>query len=76
MLSSIAMRASGSRPYKASFIALFLEHGNTFEELLSRADSAMYEAKGAGRNCFRVYAIDGEPSGMTTEELRERDSAL
>lgn len=57
-------------------IALFLEHGNTFEELLSRADSAMYEAKGAGRNCFRLYAQDGAPSGIANEELRERESAL
>ena len=33
-------------------------HGNeTMDELLSRADAALYEAKAAGRNCARVSAL-------------------
>lgn len=39
-------------------IALFPEQGNTAEELLSRADFAMYQAKEQGRNCFRFYIPD------------------
>ena len=36
-------------------IALFPEHGQTFDELLHRADLAMYQAKRAGRNAYRFF---------------------
>jgi len=39
-------------------IALFPEHGRTGEELVSRADTAMYQAKHAGKNCWRLYRPD------------------
>jgi len=36
-------------------IALYPEHGQTCEELIRNADTAMYEAKNGGRNQFKVY---------------------
>lgn len=39
-------------------IALVPDHGTTVEELLVRADLAMYEAKDSGRNGVCVYAPD------------------
>jgi diguanylate cyclase (GGDEF)-like protein len=41
--------------FRASIgIALFPQHGNTASALLTRADSAMYTAKGQGRNTYRT----------------------
>ncbi len=40
-------------------IALVPEHGTTCEELLAHADAAMFQAKAAGRNLCRVYALEG-----------------
>ena len=50
------------------------EHGDSYDELLSRADEAMYRAKGRGRNAFQMYsgsvvdlcAGDGWPSTSST----------
>ena len=36
-------------------IALFRGHGSTLEELLKRADLAMYQSKAAGRNTLRFF---------------------
>jgi diguanylate cyclase (GGDEF)-like protein len=38
-------------------VALYPEHGLTVDELLSRADTAMYEAKREGGNGFRMHAL-------------------
>ncbi|RUO29625.1 EAL domain-containing protein [Aliidiomarina soli] len=36
-------------------VALHPQHGQTREELLKHADVAMYHAKDAGRNCYRLF---------------------
>ena len=46
-------------------IALYPEDGLDFEQLLQRADTAMYQAKAAGRNAFRFF-----DTGMNTAMLK------
>jgi diguanylate cyclase (GGDEF)-like protein/PAS domain S-box-containing protein len=49
-------------------VVLFPQHGNTVEELLARADLAMYSAKNSGHGRLHVH----EPDGAWTVEARER----
>lgn len=44
-------------------IAVFPEHGQTFEEVLQASDKALYESKHAGRNRATLYAPLEEPAG-------------
>ena len=46
-------------------IAIFPQDGDTFEELLRRADLAMYQSKKAGRNAYRFFGpeMEGKPGG-------------
>ena len=43
-------------------IAMFPEHSANAEELVARADAAMYLAKEGGKNAWRVYRADSESS--------------
>ena len=43
-------------------IAMFPDHSANAEELVARADAAMYLAKEAGRNAWRVYRPDSDSS--------------
>jgi diguanylate cyclase (GGDEF)-like protein len=54
--------AGQSVPITATIgVALFPEDGLTVDQLLARADAAMYEAKRLGRNASRLYAPDAAP---------------
>jgi|GEM_PF-4553533 len=46
-------------------VTLFADHDGTIEDLLKRADLAMYEAKAAGRNTLRFF--DPRMEAMVTE---------
>jgi EAL domain-containing protein (putative c-di-GMP-specific phosphodiesterase class I) len=43
-------------------IALYPQHGANAEELIAHADAAMYQAKEAGKNAWRVYRHDLDAS--------------
>ena len=38
-------------------VSLFPNHGNSAEELLHKADSAMYQVKNGSKNNFAVYEV-------------------
>jgi diguanylate cyclase (GGDEF)-like protein len=50
-------------------VALFPEHGDSAEELVSHADTAMYQAKHAGKNCWRLYRPDLDQSESMLAQL-------
>ncbi|MCW6035155.1 diguanylate cyclase [Spirulina subsalsa FACHB-351] len=43
-------------------VACFPKHGTTVDELVIAADTALYQAKAAGRNCTIVATLDSESS--------------
>lgn len=44
-------------------IAVYPDHGRTFEEALQAADRALYESKRGGRNRSTLYVEQAEPAG-------------
>ena len=59
-------------------IALWPEHGETHDELLSHADEAMYRSKAKGRDTYHLFGPDGgtEADRQLVEDLQravERD---
>jgi diguanylate cyclase (GGDEF)-like protein/PAS domain S-box-containing protein len=60
-------------------ISLYPHHGTDQEELIARADAAMYQAKAAGKNAWRVYREDLDTSKAMLDRLawmRRIDTAL
>ncbi len=52
-------------------IAMAPDHGDTYDELLSRADEAMYRAKARGRNAFQMYSgsmVDPDQGRLVIDE--------
>jgi diguanylate cyclase (GGDEF)-like protein len=48
-------------------ISVYPDHGTTPEELLQKADAAMYHAKASGRSCFRYFSA--ELTGLADQRL-------
>ncbi|GAC1330895.1 MAG: EAL domain-containing protein [Bradyrhizobium sp.] len=57
-------------------IAMAPEHGSDREQLLKKADLALYRSKSAGRNCFTLYdeAMSAELEARNTLESDLRDA--
>lgn len=58
------------RPSASIGMALFPEHGADLEELIVYADAAMYEAKSAGRNCWRLYSSSSQEVERVQEHIQ------
>ena len=54
-------------------IALYPTHGSSAEELIAHADTAMYQAKEAGKNAWRVYRQDLDASREIIRRLSWRE---
>jgi len=50
-------------------VAYFPDHAVDSDDLVARADTAMYQAKQAGKNTWRVFRPDDEASQVTIERL-------
>ena len=57
-------------------IAVFPDHADNPEDLIARADAAMYQAKEAGKNAWRVYRSDLDASEQMVSRLSWNDRIL
>ncbi|TDY04355.1 putative bifunctional diguanylate cyclase/phosphodiesterase [Thiohalophilus thiocyanatoxydans] len=58
------------RPSASIGIALFPDHATDLDELVTYADAAMYEAKSAGGNCWRIYSSSPQEIERVQEHLQ------
>ena len=58
--ADIDLGAHRMQPSASIGIALFPDHGSKLDEVVACADAAMYEAKAAGRNCWRLYSSSSQ----------------
>jgi len=77
--AAIASHATlvGGRPLKITAsigITLFPQRGISVMDLVSQADLAMYQAKGAGRNLTRLYVEDTEWQERLAAEFKGEES--
>jgi diguanylate cyclase (GGDEF)-like protein len=54
-------------------IAIAPEHGDTYDDLLNRADEAMYRAKGHGRDAFEMFRHSPDPVHPGRRALDDRE---
>lgn len=57
-------------------IAVFPDHADNAEDLIARADTAMYQAKEAGKNAWRVYRGDLDTSQKMVSRMSWNDRIL
>jgi len=57
-------------------IALLPDHADNAEDLIARADTAMYQAKEAGKNAWRIYRSDLDTTKQMVTQLSWNDRIL
>jgi diguanylate cyclase (GGDEF)-like protein/PAS domain S-box-containing protein len=57
-------------------VALFPDHADNAEDLIARADTAMYQAKEAGKNAWRIYRSDLDTTQRMVTRLSWNDRIL
>ncbi|MBI3041279.1 MAG: EAL domain-containing protein [Betaproteobacteria bacterium] len=57
-------------------IAVYPDHADNAEDLIARADTAMYQAKEAGKNAWRIYRSDLDSSLQMVKRLSWNDRIL
>ena len=57
-------------------IAVYPDHADNAEDLIARADMAMYQAKEAGKNAWRIYRSDLDTSLQMVSRLSWNDRIL
>jgi len=57
-------------------ITVFPDHADNAEDLIARADTAMYQAKEAGKNAWRIYRSDLDTSQEMVSNLSWNDRIL
>lgn len=72
MFNDVTFQVAGRdlRPSASIGMALFPDHGNDFKALVVYADAAMYEAKAAGRNCWRMYSSSPKEMQRVQEQIQ------
>ncbi|WP_176216984.1 bifunctional diguanylate cyclase/phosphodiesterase [Andreprevotia lacus] len=61
------------KPSSSVGVALFPQHANTAAELVAHADSAMYQAKAAGKSTWRLYRAEADQSKSALSRLSWKD---
>lgn len=67
---NLAIAGHPLSPSASIGIALFPDHGTDFNALIVYADAAMYEAKRAGRNCWRLYSSSPQETLRVQEQIQ------
>lgn len=70
---TIPLKGSSYRISASIGIVTYPQHGDNFQELLSNADLAMYQAKEAGRNCWHVFLDSEQAREQMSEKVTWKD---
>ncbi|WP_166668758.1 putative bifunctional diguanylate cyclase/phosphodiesterase [Thiohalophilus thiocyanatoxydans] len=68
--SDIELDEQTVRPSASLGMALYPEHTTDIDTLIMYADAAMYEAKDAGRNCWRLYSASQHEMERVQEHIQ------
>ncbi|SFN93701.1 PAS domain S-box-containing protein/diguanylate cyclase (GGDEF) domain-containing protein [Formivibrio citricus] len=77
-VSQVQFSANGHsmRPSTSVGVAMFPQHAGNAAELVAHADSAMYQAKSAGKSTWRLYRREADQSRSVIARLSWKDRIL